>query len=97
MKTSSFLGLWFCSLSGTTAGLMVIGISATAGREVIGLDTGTAPFIVSVFAIFNGIGRAIFGALADKITPRYAAFITFILIGIASFMMLGAGQGSVMA
>lgn len=97
MKTSSFFGLWFCYLCGTTAGLMAIGISATVGREVIGLDTGTAAFLVSVFAIFNGIGRPIFGALADKITPRYAAIITFILIGIASFMMLSAGQGSVMA
>lgn len=95
MKTSSFFGLWFCYLCGTTAGLMAIGISATVGREVIGLDTGTAAFLVSVFAIFNGIGRPIFGALADKITPRYAAIVTFVIIAIASFMMLGAGQGSV--
>lgn len=95
VKTSSFYGLWICYLFGTTAGLMAIGISATVGKEVIGLDVGTAAFLVSIFAIFNGIGRPIFGTLADKITPKYAAIVTFVIIGVSSLMMLSAGQGSV--
>jgi len=94
VKTSSFYGLWICYLCGTTAGLMAIGISATVGREVIGLDAGTAAFLVSIFAIFNGIGRPFFGTLSDKITPKYAAIVTFLIIGVASVMMLSAGQGS---
>lgn len=94
LSTVSFYGLWLCYTIGTTAGLMAIGISATVGREVIGLDIGTAAFLVSIFAIFNGIGRPIFGALSDKITPRGAAILSFVIIGIASFMMLSAGQGS---
>lgn len=95
LKTSSFYGLWLCYTMGTTAGLMAIGISATVGRDVIGLEIGTAAFLVSIFAIFNGIGRPIFGALADKITPKYAAILTFVIIGIASLMMLSAGKGDV--
>jgi MFS family permease len=95
LSTSSFYGLWICYLFGTTAGLMAIGVSATVGGEVIGLDVGTAAFLVSIFAIFNGIGRPIFGTLADKITPRYAAIVTFLIIGISSLMMLSAGKGSV--
>jgi MFS family permease len=94
LSTASFYGLWLCYTIGTTAGLMAIGISATVGREVIGLDIGTAAFLVSIFAIFNGIGRPIFGALSDKITPRGAAILSFVIIAIASFMMLSAGQGS---
>ncbi len=74
---------------------MAIGISATVGKDVIGLDVGTAAFLVSIFAIFNGIGRPIFGTLADKIRPKYAAIITFVIIGISSLMMLSAGQSSV--
>jgi MFS family permease len=73
---------------------MAIGISATVGREVIGLDVGTAAFLVSIFAIFNGIGRPIFGWLTDKITPRNSAILSFVIIAIASFMMLSAQQGS---
>ena len=94
LKTSSFYGLWLCYILGATAGLMAIGISATVGREVIGLDVGTATLLVSVFAIFNGIGRPIFGALSDKITPKGAAILSFIIIAAASFMMLSAGKGS---
>ena len=94
LSTSSFYGLWLCYTIGTTAGLMAIGISATVGREVIGLDVGAAAFLVSIFAIFNGIGRPIFGALSDKITPRGAAILSFVIIAIASFMMLSAGQGA---
>jgi MFS family permease len=96
LSTSSFYGLWLCYILGSTAGLMAIGISATVGREVIGLDIGTAAFLVSIFAIFNGIGRPIFGALSDKITPRGAAILSFVIIAVASFMMLSAGQGSTM-
>jgi len=94
-STSSFYGLWICYTFGTTAGLMAIGISASVGKEVIGLDTGTAAFLVSIFAVFNGIGRPIFGALTDKITPKYSAILSFILILIASIMMLTADKGSV--
>ncbi|MCX5809043.1 MAG: OFA family MFS transporter [Proteobacteria bacterium] len=92
--TSSFYGLWLCYILGATAGLMAIGISATVGREVIGLDVGTATLLVSVFAIFNGIGRPIFGALTDKITPRGTAILSFVIIAVCSFMMLYAGKGS---
>lgn len=96
LKTPSFYGLWLCYILGSTAGLMAIGISATVGREVIELDMATATMLVSIFAIFNGIGRPIFGALSDKITPKGAAILSFIIIAVASFMMLTAGSGSTM-
>lgn len=95
LKTGSFYGLWICYILGATAGLMAIGISASVGREVIGLDKAMAATLVMVFAVFNGIGRPIFGALTDKITPKWAAVLSFVLIFVASAMMLAAGQGSV--
>ncbi len=94
MKTPGFYGLWLCYILGATAGLMAIGISASVGREVIGLDAGKAATLVMIFAIFNGIGRPIFGALTDKITPKWSAVLSFVLIFIASAMMLSAGKGS---
>lgn len=92
LKSPSFFGLFFCYLFGTTAGLMAIGVSATVGKEVIGL-TSLALF-VQIFAVFNGVGRPLFGTLADAITPKYAAVITYVIIGLASVLMLNAGQGS---
>jgi MFS transporter, OFA family, oxalate/formate antiporter len=95
LKTPSFYGLWLCYILGATAGLMAIGISASVGREVIGLDAGTAATLVMIFAIFNGVGRPIFGALTDKITPKWSAVLSFILIFVASAMMLVSGKGDV--
>lgn len=94
LKTPSFYGLWLCYILGATAGLMAIGISASVGREVIGLDATKAATLVMIFAIFNGIGRPIFGALTDKITPKWSAVLSFVLIFVASIMMLSAGKGS---
>ena len=74
---------------------MAIGISAAVGREVIGLEKGAAATLVMIFAVFNGIGRPIFGALTDKITPKWSAILSFVLIFVASALMLAAGQGSV--
>jgi MFS transporter, OFA family, oxalate/formate antiporter len=64
------------------------------GREVVGLDAGTAAALVSLFAVFNGGGRPLFGWLTDKITPRNAAILSYVIIFFASLGMLKAGQGT---
>jgi MFS transporter, OFA family, oxalate/formate antiporter len=96
VKTSSFYGLWLCYIIGTTAGLMAIGMSASVSGEVVGLDASMSATLVAIFAIFNGGGRPLFGWLTDKITPKYSAVISFIIIFIASIFMLFAEQGSTM-
>jgi MFS transporter, OFA family, oxalate/formate antiporter len=92
--TSSFYGLWFCYLIGTTAGLMAIGVSAAVGTEVVRLDAGTAAALVSLFAVFNGLGRPLFGWLTDKISPRNAAILSYVIIFLSSAAMLRAGEGT---
>ena len=39
------------------------------------------------FALCNGLGRPIFGTLTDKLTPRNAAMITYVLIIVACLML----------
>lgn len=94
LKTTSSYGLWLCYIIGTTAGLMAIGISSSVGTEVIKLNPTTAAVLVSVFAIFNGLGRPLFGWLTDTLSPRNAAILSFIIIGLASAGMLTAGEGT---
>ena len=94
LKTPTFYGLWFCFVIGTTAGLMAIGISSPVAEEIVNLDASTAAFMVSFFAIFNGVGRPIFGGLTDKLNPKKASLISFSLIIIASIIMLGVGEGN---
>ncbi len=95
-KTSTFWGLFLCYIIGCLAGLMAIGISASVGLEIIKIDAATAAMLVGVFAIFNGLGRPLFGVLTDKLNPRNAALISFVLILVSSLGMLTAGPGNVM-
>jgi len=55
-----------------------------------------ATLAVSIFAIFNFAGRPFFGWLADKLTPKYNAMITFIGILFASSALYFGGEGNVM-
>ena len=86
LKTSSFYALWACYFIGCLAGLMAISIAKPVGTDV-GLETGLATMLVGFFAVFNGGGRPVFGALTDKFTPRNAAMASFVLIALASLLM----------
>jgi len=86
LKTSSFYALWVCFFIGCLAGLMAISIAKPVGTDV-GIETGLATVLVGVFAIFNGFGRPVFGALTDKLTPRNTVMLSFVLIGLVSLLI----------
>ena len=86
LKTSTFYALWACYFIGCLAGLMAIGIAKPVGVD-IGIETGLATMLVGVFAVFNGFGRPVFGALTDKLTPRNTALLSFVLIALASLLI----------
>jgi MFS family permease len=87
IRTSTFYGLWLCYFIGCLAGLMAISIAKPVGTEVIAIESGLATVLVGFFAIFNGGGRPVFGSLTDRLHPRNAATLSFILIGGASLLM----------
>jgi OFA family oxalate/formate antiporter-like MFS transporter len=95
MQTRTFYGLWTCFIIGTFVGLAAIGIASPVGQEIVKLDAGTAAAAVSLFAVFNGLGRPFFGWLADRFAPKNAAIACYVLVIIASIMMLSASQGSI--
>ena len=86
IRTSTFYGLWFCYFIGCLAGLMAISIAKPVGTE-IGIATGLATLLVGFFAIFNGGGRPVFGALTDRFNPRNTAILSFVLIALASSLL----------
>lgn len=94
-KTGTFWGLFLCYIIGCLAGLMAIGISAPVGQEIIKIDAATAAMLTGVFAIFNAVGRPLFGTLTDKITPKWAGVLNMALILCVSLLMLSAGEGDV--
>ncbi len=86
LRSPSFIGLWLCYFIGCLAGLMAISIAKPVGTD-IGIEAGLAVMLVGVFAVFNGFGRPVFGAITDTFSPRNAAMFSFILIAGASLLL----------
>ncbi|NLK62745.1 MAG: OFA family MFS transporter [Fusobacteria bacterium] len=95
LRNKRFYFLWMTFALGTFTGLMVIGISSPVAEEVIKLSPDYGALAVSIFAIFNGLGRPVFGVLTDKFYSKISGTISYILIIIASIMMLNAKEGMV--
>jgi MFS transporter, OFA family, oxalate/formate antiporter len=95
LSSPSFFALWICYAIGTLAGLMAVGIAKDVGDKIIELDPSTATAAVSIFAIFNGVGRPLFGWLTDRLKPKMTAIISYVMILIASIIMLNTGKGQV--
>ncbi len=95
VKTGTFWGLFLCFTFGSLAGLMAIGISSPAGQEIIEIAPATAASLVGIFAIFNALGRPVFGMITDKLTPKNASLLNMAVILIMSLLMLTAGRGNV--
>jgi MFS family permease len=94
VRTSTFWGLFVAFLIGSLSGLMAIGISKSVGGDVIKIAGETATMLVGVFAIFNALGRPLFGLLTDKAGPRVAAAANLAIILGVSLLMLAAGEGA---
>ncbi|MGG6267763.1 L-lactate MFS transporter [Leptolyngbya sp. AN03gr2] len=95
LGTQTFNGLWICYTIGTFVGLAAIGISSPVAQEIVKLDKVTADATVSLFAVFNGLGRPLFGWLSDRVSTKQAAIVSYVLILIASILMINAQAGQV--
>ncbi len=94
-KTKSFKGLYFTFVIGSMIGLMLIGMTSNVGSGMIKLSAKTVTLLISLFAVFNGISRPIFGWITDKLSPKKAMRISYGLSIFASVLMLIANEGSV--
>jgi MFS transporter, OFA family, oxalate/formate antiporter len=95
LKSRSFYGLWICYTIGTFVGLSAIGISSPVGEEIINIDPALAASSVSLFALFNGISRPLFGWLSDRFKPHHVAIGAYTLVLIACLLMLNAKEGQI--
>ncbi len=94
-KSRSFYGLWISYAIGTLVGLSAIGISSPVGEEIIDISPTVAAGSVSLFAVFNGVSRPLFGWLSDRFKPHYVAIFSYVLILIACVLMVNAQAGQV--
>ncbi len=94
IRSETFRGLYINFILGTTIGLMLIGLTANVGINFVGLTPLQVSRWMALFAIFNGIGRPIFGWLTDKLDSRRAMLMSYTLIGLASLILVFWGKGN---
>lgn len=95
IKSENFKGLYFNFIIGTMIGLMLIGMTSNVGVKFIKLSPKTVALLISVFAVFNGLGRPIFGLITDKLSAKKTMLISYGLIITAALLMIVAKVGSV--
>ena len=94
IKTPAFWVLFACFAIGSLSGLMAIGIWSNVNAlpmikwSVATTALTTAVIIQFILAPFNAGGRPILGAVTDKLGPKVAAMITFVLILLAAIGMI---------
>ena len=101
IKTPQFYILWFTFLVSAMAGLMIIGNIKLFGIDAMkaagvpvaeaSAITGTA---LAFLAIFNGLGRIVWGTLSDKIGRKVAILLMLLLQAIIMFLFYKMGSVS---
>jgi len=94
-----FYMIWSMFVFGALAGLMVIGIIGLFGRDALvanGLASDEAKIIAGTamavfYAIFNGIGRIVWGAVADKIGTKKSLMAMFSFQALMMFTVFNLG------
>ncbi|MGE5373275.1 MAG: OFA family MFS transporter [Solirubrobacterales bacterium] len=104
MKTYQFYVMWFMYLFAAMAGLMVISYAKDIGLYLANLYTtpelvAAAANAVTMIAIFNALGRIIWGTVSDKIGRKTTLTAMFLLAALAMFGMskIAMGYGSFLA
>ena len=95
MKSANFKGLYLNFIIGTMIGLMMIGLTSSIGTELIGMVQKDVVLFISIFAVFNGIGRPVFGWLTDRLSAKTAMLLSYAQIITAAGLMLSAKNGSI--
>ena len=80
IKTSSFKGVYLNFIIGTMIGLTMIGMTTNVGIDYFKLESSTVTRIMAVFAIFNGLGRPVFGWITDRYSSKNTMIFSYILI-----------------
>ncbi|MEC9485287.1 MAG: MFS transporter [Candidatus Izemoplasma sp.] len=88
LKQSNYLFLYLLFFIATFIGLSVIGFSSTYAVNVLHYSLKEAAVFVSLFAIFNGVGRVIFGFLTDRYHLGNVMLLSFVSIMISTLCIV---------
>ncbi|MGL5416771.1 MAG: MFS transporter [Clostridium sp.] len=88
LSTKQTYFLFIAFFSSCATGLYLIGSATTIAINLGHMTVATAALSVSIIAIFNTLGRLIYGFISDKIRINIAATILFALMIVALLILL---------
>ncbi|MFW5794272.1 MAG: MFS transporter [Bacillota bacterium] len=88
LKKKEYQLLYILFFIGTFIGLSVIGLSATYAFKVLDINLEQAALFVSLFAVFNGLGRVVFGYLSDLLLFVDMMFLSYISLATSTGLIL---------
>jgi MFS transporter, OFA family, oxalate/formate antiporter len=77
LRTPQFYILWIMFCFGTFAGLLTIGQMSKIGSEQAGMES--AFILISFYALFNFLGRILWGIISDKLGRKNSLFAIFLI------------------
>ena len=89
LRTPQFYLLWLMLFCSVTAGILVISNAVPIFSDLTGASAAFAAFTVGLLAVFNGVGRILWGGISDKI-GRNNAYILILGIQAAIFALMPA-------
>ncbi len=94
VRTHQFWMLWLTFVFSAGSGLMVIGCLKNFGELACGLSSSVAASALGIMALFNGLGRIVWGTVSQKVGVRRAIAIMCVLqaLMLAGILKIGAGE-----
>jgi MFS family permease len=88
LRTPQFWSLWTMLFLNVTAGILFISNAVPIMRELTGAAPGTALAVYGFIALFNGLGRFVWGAVSDRI-GRNGAYLLIYGSQVVIFSVVG--------
>lgn len=92
LRDPSFPLFYTCFLIGTMVGLTMIGLTANIGSEFSNLSEEAIGYIMPLLAISNGLGRPVFGGVAEKLGPSRTMRLSYGLMSLGAMILLFFGR-----
>jgi OFA family oxalate/formate antiporter-like MFS transporter len=90
VKTWQWYALWSLLFLNVTAGIAVISEAAPMAEEIGGASAAAAASLVSIIAIFNGLGRFAWASFSDVIGRRWVFLSMFVIQAVVFFLLPNA-------
>jgi len=92
VRTPQFWMIWLAFVFSAGCGLMVIKCLKNFGVFEGGLTPAAAGSALGLLALFNGLGRVVWGTVSHKLTAKGSVILMCLLQGVMMFFLLGMGS-----